>query len=257
MTSEPFRKSLNLERADTLLAEAHRSGAELGLLPELFNTGYQSAPDFGPHAESSDGPTLRHLRNRSREWGMGIAAGFVECDGPHLYDSLGLCLPDGSVHVYRKRHLVFWELFRFRRGRGPRIVATPWGRVGLAICADMIYRHVWEEYRDRIDIALIASAWPDFAHPETGRPHRLFGHIGPLAGSIPQRVSADLGIAVVFANQSGPTQTIIPYAGPFFCRRMPDRFSGLSCISDGETGRSEQAGAAEQVLLSSVTVRDT
>ena len=47
---------------------------------------------------------------------MAIAAGFVEREGRHLYDSLAFCAPDGDVHIYRKRNLVFWERFRFHPG---------------------------------------------------------------------------------------------------------------------------------------------
>ena len=148
----------------------------LAVLPEMFNTGYGLRPDYGPSAEVLDGPTLRHLSRRSEDWRMGIVAGFVERDGQTLYDALALCLPDGSVHVYRKRHLVFWEPFRFRRGRGELIVRTPWGRIGLAICADMIYRHVWENYRNRIDLAVIAAAWPNFACQRSGRTLAVRAH---------------------------------------------------------------------------------
>ena len=84
----------------------------------------------------------------------------MERDGPHLYDSLGFVTPEGDVHVYRKRNLVFWERFRFLPGRSPLVVPTRWGRIGFAICADMIYRRVWQDYRDRIDLAVITAAWP-------------------------------------------------------------------------------------------------
>ena len=132
MTAELAQQRSTLKWPTTSCAKSHRAGAELTVLPEMFNTGYGLFPDFGPGSEESDGPMLRHLSQRSRQWGMGIAAGFVERDGRHLYDALALCLPDGSTHIYRKRHLVFWESFRFRPGRSPLVVPTPWGRIGLA-----------------------------------------------------------------------------------------------------------------------------
>ena len=101
--------------------------------------------------------------------------------------------PDGEVQIYRKRNLVFWERFRFQPGRAPLVVSTPWGRVGFAICADMIYRKVWNDYRDRIDLAVVSAAWPDFADRDSGRRHWLFGHVGPLSGAIPAKVAAGPG----------------------------------------------------------------
>lgn len=239
----------NLGRADELLRRAHQGGVELVVLPEMFNTGYGLCPDYAPVAEALDGPTLGHLRDRSRRWRLTIAAGFVERDGPHLYDALALVEPEGTVHVYRKRHLVFWERSKFRPGRDPLVVSTRWGRIGFAICADMIYRSVWRDYRDRIDLAIISAAWPDFADRGSGRKHWLLGHVGPLAGSIPGHVATDLGIPVIFANQCGETRTTIP-----FLARIADRFSGMSCVCDGHHGPPEVAGTDEALVLRSITV---
>ncbi len=244
----------NLERADGLLREAHRAGARLAVLPEMFNTGYGLLPDYSPVGETVDGPTLAHLRQRSRRWDLCIAAGFVERHGRDLYDALALCLPDGSVHVYRKRHLVFWERFRFRPGRGSLVVTTPFGRVGLAICADMIYRRVWADYRDQVDLAVVSAAWPHFANRDTGKPHWLMGHVGPMSGAIPAKAACDLGVPVVFANQCGPTHTTIPLLGTWIAERLPDRFAGASSICDGHHGPPVVAGDGEQLLLSDVTL---
>jgi N-carbamoylputrescine amidase len=239
----------NLECADRLLHAAYQRGAEIAVLPELFNTGYGLCPDFHPYAESREGSTLQHLQARSRQWRMTIAGGFVERAGHHVYDALALVAPAGGIHIYRKRHLVFWERSKFQPGRTPLVVPTPFGRVGLAICADMIYHTVWRGYRERIDLALIAAAWPNFGDRRTGRKHWLLGHVGPLAGAIPGRVAQDLGIPVVFANQCGETRTVIP-----FVAKLADRFAGQSSVCDGRHGPAAKAGIDEEIVLNSVTV---
>jgi N-carbamoylputrescine amidase len=245
----------NLDVADDYLCECHRAGAELSVLPEMFNTGYGLVPDFGPCAEGVDGPTLQHLSRRSRQWGMGIAAGFVERDGRHLYDALAICLPAGSIHIYRKRHLVFWETFRFRAGRTPSVVVTPWGRVGLAVCADMMDRRVWDNYRGRIDLAVVASAWPEFACRHSGRRHCLFGHVGAMATAIPPEVARDLDVPIIFANQTGMTRTTIPVLGLTLAMHIADRFAGHSSICGGRGLSPVVAGSGPQLLLSEIVVR--
>ena len=250
MGSDPLDVPGNLRRADDMLRDAFALGVELAVLPELFNTGYSLCPDFGPYSETADGPTITHLRRRSRQWRMGIAAGFVERDGRHLYDSLVFVDPDGDVRIYRKRNLVFWERFRFHPGRSPLVVATPWGRVGFAICADMIYRKVWDDYRDRIDLAVVSAAWPNFANRESGRRHWLLGHVGPLSQSIPAKVASDLGVPVVFANQCGATHTTIP----ILFTRIKDRFAGLSSICDGRHGEPVRADDREALLVAPITL---
>ena len=254
MPSELLQQAANLEVADDFLRESHRAGSQLSVLPEMFNTGYGLLPDFGPCAEAADGPTLRHLSQRSQLWGMGIAAGFVERDGRHLFDALALCLPAGSIHIYRKRHLVFWESFRFRAGRKPLVVNTPWGRVGLAVCADMMDRRVWDDYRGRIDLAVIASAWPEFACRHSGRGHCLFGHVGPMATAIPTEVARDLDVPVIFSNQTGVTRTTIPVLGLTLAMHIADRFAGHSSICDGRSASPVIAGLGPQLVLSEVTI---
>jgi predicted amidohydrolase len=250
MPSDPLDVSANLHRADDRLRSAHAEGVELAVLPELFNTGYSLRPDYGPFSETVDGPTITHLSRRSRQWRMAIAAGFVERSGRHLYDSLVFCGPDGDIQIYRKRNLVFWERFRFRPGRSPLVVSTPWGRIGFAICADMIYRRVWNDYRGRIDLAVVSAAWPEFADRDSGRRHWLLGHVGPLSAAIPGKVAADLGVPVIFANQCGETHTAIPVLRT----RIKDRFAGQSSICDGHHGAPVRAGKEPSLLLAPITV---
>ena len=183
-------------------------------------------------------------------WKMAIAAGFVECAGRHLFDSLAFCTPDGEMQIYRKRNLVFWERSRFHPGRAPLVVSTLFGRVGLGVCADMIYRRVWDDYRGRIDLAVVAAAWPDFANRDTGRRHWLLGHIGPLSTAIPEKVALDLGIPVIFANQCGETQTTIPVLRT----TISDRFAGQSSICDGRHGTPVRADRELSVLVAPITL---
>ncbi len=250
MPCDLLEASINIGRADELLRRAKDAGVELAVLPELFNTGYSLRPDFGPTSETAEGPTLSHLKRRSKQWGISIAAGFVEREGRHLYDSLAFCMPDGSLSIYRKQNLVFWERFRFNRGHAPLVVSTPFGRIGFAICADMIYRKVWADYRGRIDIAVVSAAWPDFANRNTGKGHWLLGHVGPLSAAIPQKVAGDLGIPVIFANQCGETRTFIPMLGG----RIDDRFAGKSSICDGRHGPPLAAGSEPELLIAPITI---
>ena len=154
------------------------------------------------------------------------------------------------MQIYRKRNLVFWERFRFHPGRAPLVVSTPFGRVGLGVCADMIYRRVWDDYRGRIDLAVVAAAWPDFANRDTGRRHWLLGHIGPLSTAIPEKVALDLGIPVIFANQCGETQTTIPVLRT----TISDRFAGQSSICDGRHGTPVRADRELSVLVAPITL---
>lgn len=114
----------------------------------------------------------------------------------------------------------------------------------------MIYRKVWDDYRGRIDLAVVSAAWPDFANRHTGRRHWLLGHVGPLSNAIPEKVALDLGIPVIFANQCGETQTTIPVLRT----TISDQFAGQSSICDGRHGTPVRADRELSVLVAPITL---
>lgn len=235
----------NLDRARALLRDARDLGAEILVLPELAIPGYSRELDYWNLAEPHDGPTPAALRDWARGWRVAIVAGFAEIESGHVYNSIALALPDGALHLYRKRHLVMWEPRRFRAGGLSGIVRTPWGRLGLAVCADALFARTWSEYRGRTDLIAISAAWPEFRRDPRGKLHWLLGGFGGLAARIPGEVADALGVPVTFANQSGPTRTRVPVFGPV----LDDRFAGHSGVFDPRGLRRRAETTEEAIVL--------
>lgn len=252
MQSTLGQPDLNIEQADTYLREAASHGAELVVLPELFCCGYGFGTSYNTLAGGMNDGVVGHLSSRSRQLKIGIAAGVALWHAGEIYNAICFCLPDGRVHYYSKRNLVFWEPMVFRRGRRASIVDTPWGRVGLAICADMIYKHVWNGYEGQIDLAVISSAWPEFACSRRGRPNWLLGRLGPLCRDLPQKISTNLDIPVVFSNQCGLTRTRVPLMNAWF----EDRFAGYSAVVDHRHQSFAQATLGPALVLGEITLRN-
>ena len=84
----------------------------------------------------------------------------------------------------------------------------------------MIYRKVWADYRGRIDLAMVARPGPT---SPTGRPGGSTGCSGTSGRSRGRSLQGgvDLGIPVVFANQCGVTQTVIPILNTRITDRSP------------------------------------
>jgi N-carbamoylputrescine amidase len=251
MPSVLGRPDLNLDRADAYMKAAVDEGAELIVLPELFCCGYGFGTDYGRLASSTDDGVIEHLSERARRWKVGIAAGVALWHAGEIYNAICFALPDGTLHYYSKRKLVFWEPFVFRHGKRDTVVETPWGRVGLAICADMIYSSTWRGYENRIDLAIVSSAWPEFACSRRGRPNWLLGRLGPLCRELPRRIATDLDVPVIFSNQCGLTRTRVPLMNAWF----EDRFTGASGIVDPRAGTDTQAGQDEALVLGEIEVR--
>jgi 5-aminopentanamidase len=115
--------------------------ADLYVLPELFNTGYNfiDAMEVEKLAEPPDGQTFRVLGEVARRKKCYIAYGFAE-KANRIYNSAALLGPDGLVGIYRKVHLYYRENLFFTPGDiGFPVFELPFGRVGMMICFDWIY----------------------------------------------------------------------------------------------------------------------
>jgi len=158
----PFDLTRNLDMVERLTRQAVAQGAQIVVLPELFNTGYVYTPRLFAFAETEDGLTLRRLVRLSGELKVHLAGPLLLREGKQVFNVFALVEPGGKIHKYCKRHPFLWERCYFEAGREPLIVETGFGRIGLLTCWDIAYRDVSEAYRGRVDLLLIASAPPRF-----------------------------------------------------------------------------------------------
>ena len=130
----------NVARVTRLLSGKQ---ADLVVLPELFNTGYQfiSRDEVGDLSEEiPSGLTTRALIKVSKEKNLHIVAGIAERNGSSFYNSAVLTGPGGFIGVYRKTHLFFEEKLWFSPGdTGFRVWQTPVGNIGIMICFDWLF----------------------------------------------------------------------------------------------------------------------
>ena len=127
----------NCRHVETELAQVD---ADLMVLPELFQTGYQfkNADEARALSESlPDGPTTRFLEGLSKKHNLFLVAGLAEVDGDTLYNSAVLTGPQGYIGKYRKAHIFDTEKRFFAPGNLPLpVFDIGTARVGIMICFD-------------------------------------------------------------------------------------------------------------------------
>ncbi len=127
----------NLARLEALLENIR---ADLLVLPELFNTGYQftSREEALALAEPVEGgATFDWLTRAAKRSGGALVAGVAELDGGRVYNSAVLVNADGLLGRYRKAHLFDDEKHMFDAGDVPlQVFDTGFARVGIMICFD-------------------------------------------------------------------------------------------------------------------------
>ena len=136
----------NLKKAEEMVRKAAGKGAQVILLPELFEREYfcqQKRYDFYEYALPVDeNPAVQMGKRLARELDVVLPISFYERDGNVLYNSLAWIDADGELlGVYRKTHIpddhFYQEKFYFTPGNtGCRVFDTKYGRLGAGICWD-------------------------------------------------------------------------------------------------------------------------
>ena len=225
MDAMPAPVSERLERAEGIVLQAAQAGAQLVVLPELFNTGYAYTEENYKLAEPVDGATSAWMKGTSARLGIHLAGAFLLLDHGDIYDTMLLFSPSGQIWRYDKNYPWAWERAYFRGRRGMTVAQTELGDLGLLICWDLGHRALWKQYAGKADMIVIASCPPDVQSGSYSFPNGEkidFNDVGPVSsmkdvgssffGEMVNQQAKWLGIPVVNSGASGCVQTHIPKA---------------------------------------------
>lgn len=187
MTCGPDWES-NLATATRLVEQAAAQGAQLVVLPELFQS-LTTADRIGEVAEAIPGPTSRAMSALAARCQLTLVAGSIAerdplptqpgDDRPHrVYNTSLLFGPDGrELARYRKRHLFDVDLpgrvsahesAWCAPGSFECVTATPCGRIGQSICYDLRFPELFRRLADaHTDVIVLPAAFA----VATGRDH--------------------------------------------------------------------------------------
>lgn len=136
----------NIEKAVKMAEQAAEAGANVILLPELFERPYfcqERCYEYYDYAETvTENLAVKRFTEVAKNLSAVIPVSFYERDGNCLYNSAAVIDADGSLlGVYRKTHIpddhYYQEKFYFSPGNtGFKVWQTKFGRVGIGICWD-------------------------------------------------------------------------------------------------------------------------
>ena len=107
--STPFDRERNAATAGRLARAAVEQGAQLLVVPELFNLGYVYSPRLTQSAEDEGGPTVTWMRAQSAALGAHLAGSLLLRRAGRVTNAFVLAAPDGALHVASKRYPFLWE----------------------------------------------------------------------------------------------------------------------------------------------------
>ncbi|MBQ3472641.1 MAG: carbon-nitrogen hydrolase family protein [Methanobrevibacter sp.] len=147
-------KEKNIEKAIQMIKESKRQGADLAVLPEMFNCPYENEKFIEYAEELSDSKTLKEISNIAKEENIHVLAGSIpelernnEKGTGSIYNTAVFFENNGKlVGKHRKMHLFdidvkgkiyFKESDTLSAGNDFTVIKTNLATIGIGICYDI------------------------------------------------------------------------------------------------------------------------
>lgn len=247
----------NIAKAETLVRQAAARGAQVILLPELFETAYfcieQDVRHLSLATTVPDNRAIRHFAPIARELGVVLPISFFERAGPAFFNSIAILDADGTnLGVYRKSHIPngpgYQEKNYFSPGdTGFKVWNTRFGRIGVGICWDQWFpetaRTMTLQGAELLLFPTAIGSEPPPALAVNSRDHWQRAQQGHAAANL---------VPLVASNRYGLERSLQNPDGLYI------RFYGSSFIADATGAKvAEAAEEGDAVLTASFDLEQT
>jgi N-carbamoylputrescine amidase len=238
----------NIAKAEELVRRAAKGGAQIILLPELFEAPYfcieQDVRHLRLARSVAESRPVRHFTAIARELGVVLPVSFFERSGQAYFNSIAIIDADGTnLGIYRKSHIPngpgYQEKTYFSPGdTGFKVWNTRFARIGVGICWDQ-----WFPETSRAMALLGAEilfyptaigSEPPPALPVNSRDHWQRTQQGQAAANL---------TPLVAANRYGVERSLQDPQG------LNIRFYGSSFIADGTGAKVAEAAEEGDAVL--------
>ncbi len=234
----------NVAKATQMVREAAAQGAQIVLLPELFENLYFCQAErekyFALAHPTDPHPFLPHFQRLAQELGVVLPVSFFEKAGQAYYNSLAMIDATGEIlGVYRKSHIPdgpgYEEKYYFNPGdTGFRAFPTRSGHVGAGIC--------WDQWFPECARSMALLGAEILLYPTA------IGSEPPEAGGIDTKEMwqrAMIGHAVSNICYLGAANRV----GTEVVEGLEQTFYGSSFIADYMGNKLVEAGRSEETVL--------
>lgn len=155
----------NYQTAERWIREAGRAGADVAVLPELWNSAFHMDDTVSKMADEGGRRTQEFLSSLAKEYEMNIVGGSVAVkEGEKLYNRSYIYNRQGElIHTYDKVHLFSYvkEENYFERGNTPGIFELDGHKCGIVICYDTRFLEWVRLYSlQGVELLFSVAEWP-------------------------------------------------------------------------------------------------
>ena len=238
----------NIAKAEKLVHEAAARGAQVILLPELFEAPYFCIEQDNRHLNLAcpveENRAVRHFSAVARELGVVLPISFFERAGQVFFNTIAIIDADGrNLGVYRKSHIPngpgYQEKTYFSPGdTGFKVWNTRFGRLGVGICWDQWFPETARSMAlmgaELLLFPTAIGSEPPPAVPVNSRDHWQRTQQGHAAANL---------MPLIASNRYGLEKSLQDPEGLYI------RFYGSSFIADSMGAKVAEAGEEGDAVL--------
>jgi len=163
----------NIARMEVAVDRARDQPVDIVCFPETVFYGWVN-PEAHTRAQPIPGEDSQILCRLAQRHGVYVCAGLEEKDGDNLYDSALLIDSAGQILLKHRKIILLSELMTppYAPGHGVQVAETPFGKIGVLICADTHEQEILEQMESlKPDLVLVPYGYaaPEEAWPEHGK----------------------------------------------------------------------------------------
>ena len=238
----------NIAKAEQLVRAAAARGAQIILLPELFEAPYFCIEQDNRHLNLAcpveENRAVRHFSAVARELGVVLPISFFERAGQVFFNSIAIIDADGrNLGLYRKSHIPngpgYQEKTYFSPGdTGFKVWNTRFGRIGVGICWDQWFPETARSMAlmgaELLLFPTAIGSEPPPAVPVNSRDHWQRTQQGHAAANL---------MPLIASNRYGLEKSLQDPEGLYI------RFYGSSFIADSMGAKVAEAGEEGDAVL--------
>lgn len=236
-------KEKTIEKMKTKVMEAAAGGADIVVLPEMWNCPYGTKffREYGEY--ENDSKSLRELSALAEKSGIYLFGGTIaELDGDKVYNTCYVFDRQGQIiGKHRKHHLFDVDIkgkMRFKEsdvlspGDKLTVVETEFGRIGVAVCYDIRF---------------------------AGDFDKMTKEMGALAYIVPAAFNTTTGLRfwqIIMQGRAVDNQSFILACAPALDKEAPYDAYGHSCVISPWGDILEMADYDETIIVSEIDLNE-
>lgn len=201
----------NLRRLEALITEAADKGARLIGVPEFATSPLPCRREAHQSVLPPENAAVDMFRSKARHHGCHIGGSMLIADGDEIYNRYHLFEPDGQVRLHDKDLPTMWENAFYAPGKDVGAFDSSLGRVGAAVCWELIRTQTVRRLIDRVDVMMTGTHWWTLPSNWGRLVDRAFGPLAQynryLSENAPAEFARRVGTPLLQASHCGPFRT--------------------------------------------------